>query len=538
MKILNKKIIFLVGVLFFSFTCITLIFAQSESETPPIIISEPEITEPEFETPESEPPASVDFDTPDVSDTPFKQNPKTSYVIVHALNPEGIEIASIKGISHQSVEIYDGDTLIGYGAYNEETHNKSIPILTGTHIIKTKFNGITKEQKINLNPDETKTVIFTFERTEFDLWDKIPKSYQTTVDISGSWVGRTPLTEDVAQDNLGWYLRVHFMEPYDGGYDKKGNYIRSSGSYEAVARTKWTKEANKLEYKLHTNYDIYITPVPGRPYLTPYWSSLVDGLASFNSFPLELNNPNFSNWFIQYSNYCIDLSLQIGGLELLDFQNSYIVKSVPTVNADMHIKSDKIETWGSAWYPITKTGGGELNIKMSSVPYDLTGTGIKDKENQPPRCDFSTQPNIERCFGGIGTQCEGDAPWPGVKFDRHEDTCLVSGWMSVGSILHDQCCVRTGNTGYRCANPTTRKCNTDWALAKGDVICQRFWEKTFGPYPAGNTGDDTSKDLKAPSGARVHPKQQSFCQSGQCQVNAKGKTIIQGKGLCKYCVCQ
>ena len=38
----------------------------------------------------------------------------TSYVIVHALNPEGIEIGSIEGMNPHCVEIYDGDTLIGY----------------------------------------------------------------------------------------------------------------------------------------------------------------------------------------------------------------------------------------------------------------------------------------------------------------------------------------------------------------------------------------------------------------------------------------
>lgn len=43
---------------------------------------------------------------------------QTSYIIVHADNPEEIEIASINGMSQNSVEIYDGDALIGYGAYN------------------------------------------------------------------------------------------------------------------------------------------------------------------------------------------------------------------------------------------------------------------------------------------------------------------------------------------------------------------------------------------------------------------------------------
>lgn len=255
------------------------------------------------------------------------------------------------------------------------------------------------EQNVDLNPSETKALTFTFDRTEFNLWDKIPVSDQTSVAISGSWIGYTPLIEDVKQNNLGWNLRVHFMEPYDGGYDEKGNYIQSSGSYNAIATAKWIKEIDKLQYELFTNYDISIAPVPGRPPSTPYWSSLVDGLTSYTKFPLELYNSHFSDWFIQYSNYCTDLSLQIGDLELLEYQSNYIIKSVPAVNTQMQINSARIETHGGAWYPITQTGGGELNITMASVPYDLTGTGVK--ESQPPTVNITKARMVSPSVLGI-----------------------------------------------------------------------------------------------------------------------------------------
>jgi hypothetical protein len=65
------------------------------------------------------------------------------------------------------------------------------------------------------------------------------------------------------------------------------------------------------------------------------------------------------------------------------------------------------------------------------------------------QCDFSSEPSDpERCFGGVGSRCMGDAP--GSPFVPHEDTCLVDGWMSVGSILHDRCCLATNNLGYSC----------------------------------------------------------------------------------------
>jgi hypothetical protein len=92
----------------------------------------------------------------------------TSYIIVHALNPEGIEIASIEGMDSHCVEIYDGDILIGYGAHDNETYNKPIAISSGAHTIKVKFNGMELSQDINLQEGETRILTFTFERTEIE----------------------------------------------------------------------------------------------------------------------------------------------------------------------------------------------------------------------------------------------------------------------------------------------------------------------------------------------------------------------------------
>ena len=94
------------------------------------------------------------------------ENIRGSHIIVHALNPEGVEIASIQGMNPYSVEIYDGDTLIGYGAHNEDTHNRPISISPGTHTIKVKFNGITLSQDIALQEGESEIITFVFERTE------------------------------------------------------------------------------------------------------------------------------------------------------------------------------------------------------------------------------------------------------------------------------------------------------------------------------------------------------------------------------------
>jgi hypothetical protein len=112
-----------------------------------------------------------------------------AYIIVHAHNPEGVEIASIHGMNPLCVQIYDGDNLIGYGAYNEATNNKEIAVSAGTHTIKARFNGITEEQSSTLDPGETKVLTFTFKRTEFDLLSQIAGLHQIEAEDEWVWEG-------------------------------------------------------------------------------------------------------------------------------------------------------------------------------------------------------------------------------------------------------------------------------------------------------------------------------------------------------------
>lgn len=164
-------------------------------------------------------------------------------------------------------------------------------------------------------------------------------------------------------------------------------------------------------------------------------------------------------------------------------------------------------------------------------------------------CDFSWDIGTpERCFGGIGTRCKGDAP--GAPFVRHDDTCRVDGWMSAGSILHDTCCYVSNNEGYSCTSPQfdflhkpqRYLCGVEWNEAIGNTVAYSLacgpwqWRYTWGPYPAGNTGDISVTEplpvLKAPVGAYVNPKYKKLCPSGSCS--------SVGTDSCgnKYCVCK
>lgn len=164
-------------------------------------------------------------------------------------------------------------------------------------------------------------------------------------------------------------------------------------------------------------------------------------------------------------------------------------------------------------------------------------------------CNFSSATGEpERCFGGVGVRCEGIVIV--APFTKHDDTCLVDGWMSVGSILHDRCCLATGNAGYSCAalnQGDKRLCKKEWDEAWYNTQCTalgpalaapRQWQRVFGPYPAGNTGDDVTQDLRAPARANVNPKYESLCASGKCERDSRGHTIVYFDNCGKYCRCQ
>jgi hypothetical protein len=125
--------------------------------------------------------------------------------------------------------------------------------------------------------------------------------------------------------------------------------------------------------------------------------------------------------------------------------------------------------------------------------------------------------------------------------------------MSVGSILHDNCCVKENNAGYNCNNPwwdfntgDEKLCYDEWQEAWYDTLCSttldapRQWTFVFGPYYAG-VDYGTNVKLTAPDGTRVNPKYQSYCKSGRCEMDDQCNTITH-KDNClsfrgEYCVC-
>lgn len=348
-------------------------------------------------------------------------NVKGTNIIVHCHNPEGKEINSI--INNREIldtnnrllflaNIYDGDTLIGYGAFNAEEHFRPIPLSAGNHTIKVKYNGIVMEEAITLNKDETKELIFTFNRTEFDLVNAVA-SLGTTV-LTGSYDVESGLTPSYYLhryefDNGSFYMHLSWAAGY-----VKGVFSASVTFAVDIETIRISAEA-----ELPSEFS------PG-PYNVGYMHLNMWELLPYYNYPekfyvrkpiLELTpTPNFTYWVIQGnwveydgSNVRIWFERDNG---VYDFNAGLLTPNPELVGKPgMNFVRTYEEWWKGEWWicagimrgvseglglyerrfeydvekgesdnicSVTRMGktGLTSNSKMSSVPYDLDGNAI------------------------------------------------------------------------------------------------------------------------------------------------------------------
>lgn len=158
---------------------------------------------------------------------------------------------------------------------------------------------------------------------------------------------------------------------------------------------------------------------------------------------------------------------------------------------------------------------------------------------------------IEQCFGAIGPGCTPASP-VADKVIRYSDGS-ISMMTSVGSIMHDLCCLRHSD-GLHCQGADAlsmavdfaddgKLCAREWRKAVYDVANGRMWRATYGPYPRPDTGGDlrsratgrtavtygrwgdkttwgemevnATARLTAASGTYLDDTDASFCESGR-----------------------
>jgi triacylglycerol esterase/lipase EstA (alpha/beta hydrolase family) len=323
----------------------------------------------------------------DIKDVWVKVTLQGTYIVVHAHSPEGKEIASIQGMSQGSVGIYDGNTLIGYGAYNAQTHNKPIAISLGNHTIKAVFNGMTKEQTITLNPNETKVVTFVFERVsrQGEIEVALDAQGSETFEVWGNpaW--------DWGMYNFLWH-----------------KFAWIGGRISDYHPGKWRATVNTNLSSSQFHMDINFTEFEGRAF--DCWVLLTNWDYGCEVESLIPSRTDFNRWFVQGfwgGSDKSQLSTIIIKEHKTDWQNvfditpsysltpQYFMDTIPA-NKTYNSVGGRVYYWeqfhrifgniiarafkfyedtGYEYYPMT------LNLiydswKFSSVPYDLTGSGI------------------------------------------------------------------------------------------------------------------------------------------------------------------
>lgn len=167
-----------------------------------------------------------------------------------------------------------------------------------------------------------------------------------------------------------------------------------------------------------------------------------------------------------------------------------------------------------------------------------------------------SQAKDEPCFGAIGNGCAGGGGGPADLLAPPAKD--IGGGMktqevSVGSILHDNCCVDNPNgqhcNGYNAAQELmndSQPCVKEWRKAFYNTRDGRKWTATFGPYNSNVKSDDLTKaaarktrlsdgtgnfkydyagqetvstrKLAAPKGTSLDYSDKAFCASGSFQV--------------------
>jgi hypothetical protein len=331
-----------------------------------------------------------------------------SYITIHALNPEGVEIASIEGMDPYCVEVFDGENLIGYAPYDAETHNIPITIEPGAHTIKAVFNGITNSQNIVLDAGETREVTFRFKRTEFDILSKIISAFSDSYRLTFS---RTFDNEYNLVDNIS--------NPTKLGRFYLAQYVQYQGT--GSINVNMVFDFNGHSYLRSYDSHLFLTGEPydrGDSLLAPYifctflyYYELWDGGNGHYKEPNVVPPyTDFSYWYVQsitsadYPYFGLLNDAGKGGLIIPAYKAGYNIRSVQA-----NISYDRLFGRGiSICTPWLKIGedfvemredtaweeSGELSrLLMSSVPLDFTGMGIHCGGGgpQPPECSFSAE---------------------------------------------------------------------------------------------------------------------------------------------------
>jgi hypothetical protein len=181
----------------------------------------------------------------------------------------------------------------------------------------------------------------------------------------------------------------------------------------------------------------------------------------------------------------------------------------------------------------------EIEYNDRGKPIRRPGSYTPTPSTNPTTGPFAGR--YEYCFAGVGPQCAG-APGAPVRL---RSTGTYAMMVSVGSILHDNCCLRNpagkwcGGTGVDGVNKAEEgnhngQCVKEWDKAWWNTIDRRQWEVAVNTTVPGNLTpapgrlasrkDGTMETIEevvqsrlysAPAGTSLDRGDEAFCASGR-----------------------
>lgn len=311
---------------------------------------------------------------------------RSAAIIVHAVNPEGVILGSIRWIDEYAVRIYDGETLI-VGVYDENTYDTPLLLTEGPHTIRVTFNGLELEQSIVLGDNETRTLTFVFPRVEFPLAEWIDgQGVSASVTRDEALTGVLEGEAEVIEVPWGILLDRSLStgpEPLTATFHHEISYTLTSRAFRSARSTSATITESQPSFAKATTA------------LTDGWYPPLESPALEADIPASTD---FDWWYVQYRRHGLYPRLILSDRDV----------AFPRLFDDTHDGQDILALLSAAqpypWIRIRLTGfvaggGGvtldhELNccpgsvtnsdeaettidyLKMATVPFAVTDSGI------------------------------------------------------------------------------------------------------------------------------------------------------------------
>jgi hypothetical protein len=152
-----------------------------------------------------------------------------------------------------------------------------------------------------------------------------------------------------------------------------------------------------------------------------------------------------------------------------------------------------------------------------------------------------SQAKDEPCFGAIGNGCAGGGGGPAdwvAPPAKDIGGGMKSQAVSVGSILHDNCCVDNANgqhcNGYDLGQEKmsdSQPCVKEWRKAVYNSRDGRKWTATFGPYNDKVKSDDLTKAIARKAVLTDHWNTKKYDYTGQETVSTRKLGAPRGASL-------